>query len=131
MGDAECEGWRDRGISGTWNARDPRALAEGGRAEVDPWAEGNIDAEGTDDISMGCTLFLLLFFATSLLMCSAPLVPFDAPKVDCNSDWERFGEGGGVILDAEAAVALLVNVPCEYPSGVGGGTKPNLCKYCC
>lgn len=36
-----------------------------------------------------------------------------------------------MILDADAAVTLLVNVPCEYPSGVGGGTKPNLCKYCC
>lgn len=66
-------------------------------------------------------------------MCSSPLTPFDPPKVDCNCDCDcaRFGEGGGVILDADAAVTLLVNVPCEYPSGVGGGTKPNLCKYCC
>ena len=64
-------------------------------------------------------------------MCSAPLIPFDAPKVDCSCNWERFGEGGGVILDAEATVVLLVKVPCEYPSGVGGGIKPNLCKYCC
>jgi hypothetical protein len=130
-GEAECEGWRERGISGTWNARDPRALAEDGKAEAD--AKGNIDADGTEDISVGCTLFLLLFFATSLLMCSAPLMPFNAPKVDCNCDcdWARFGEGGGVILDAEAAVVLLANVPCEYPSGVGGDIKPNLCKYCC
>jgi len=65
-------------------------------------------------------------------MCSAPLIPFDAPKPDCDCgcDWARFGEGGGVILDAEAVFALWVKVPCENPSGVGGGTKPNLCKYC-
>lgn len=61
-------------------------------------------------------------------MCSAPLIPFDAPKPDCDCDWARSGEGGGVILDAEAAFVLWV--PCENPSGVGGGTKPNLCKYC-
>jgi hypothetical protein len=76
------------------------------------WFKAGLDADGIDPTKLGWIRFLLLRFATSLLMTSPPpLMPLTPPKPvcdDCGADdvaATRDGEGGGVIREAAASGA--------------------------